>query len=1244
MSLFFRLSLFFLFCFGAFSIGSAQHIEISGKVIDAKSKDIIPFVNIALKEIYKGTSSNALGEFSFKVDSLPLVLVISHLSYESKEIEIFDNSPLTIELSPGELLMDELVISGKGNDKFAYDLIYKAYHKIRRQFKSDQYGNAFYRQISKNGDEYSELYEIFYDTKYSLNGVDDWAIQEGRYALKLSTADSFIYNKNFTLMVRLLTIVQPKTDDLIMPVSLKVREQYDLHTERILSANNRKVAQIHFTKKEEVTIPAMEGEIFIDIDTHNVLKIVGTITNDKLKFISLKGENGSWKNYKVTCEIAFKPIDDDKLAIDYIRLGQNFDYYFKGVFTNKVETRSFLMYYEYYTPPKRKKLGGRLLRFNRRDSDILDNIGYNQYFWDENIIVKRTPVESEIIASFEAERAFGSIYINNKNQIILEDYELDDDPFIVHVKHQLKNYDLPGIGEKMYVHHDKPFYAAGEKMWFKSYLVKMATNLPVNQNDALHIDLISPEGALVVSDLYKSANGISYGQLAIPEELESGVYHLKAYSGWMKNFDERLYYHEDIEIFNTSDTGGLFSKTKKDSVNTLRFYPEGGGLVEALPAQVGFVAKNKVGEVTKIRGRLLDMEGRRVSPVKSEYNAPGSFFILPKSNKKYRVLVMSDIFDGVNFPAVKSTGYSIMINNLKTNTIDVTVRGTMKLEGNKFYVLVISNGILYDRRIGLLTRGLFRTEIPKSNLPSGIAQILLVDEFGKLQCKRLAFINQPEKANVKYYLAKKDFGQRDRIDIVLELKNENGKALSNANISVSVLDKDKISRNQYGRNIGSYLKLGYLSDNSIENPGALFEDFDRETLKSLDLVMLAQQTVLPGIDSFDSLKKEKKLSAITSSSTIEYKRGITYSGLAVEKNGGKYFANGFITIISTPDPADGSWYVKTDEKGKFLLPDLEITDSTRVLVKAINSKGLPVAIDLLFDTPGGSTIVGETETVQIDVPEYAKQYMEQVLSAEQTMSSFSTTVPSTLEKSVVENSNMRSPFGNPDHVVFIDDNYRQYSNMFQVFKSRFPGVTVIDNGGEAQINLRGEKDEVVLILDGMILYDPVGEGKEDIEKGTEMKEYFAIRSGGVKKILAEIDLAIIDRVEVIRNISGNTSEVIKRANGIVAIYTNHGKNKPFELQSEGVTEMWLSGFKAHETFISPNHSKDDRSKFAPDLRSTMYWNPQIITNRRGRAKIGFYNSDEARNLQICVEGITEDGMPIFDLYEIGKNANREKTK
>ena len=67
MKVFFRLLVLLGFSLSFYS-ASGQGYEVSGRIMDANTEEVIPFANIALKEVYKGTASNAVGEFSFKVD------------------------------------------------------------------------------------------------------------------------------------------------------------------------------------------------------------------------------------------------------------------------------------------------------------------------------------------------------------------------------------------------------------------------------------------------------------------------------------------------------------------------------------------------------------------------------------------------------------------------------------------------------------------------------------------------------------------------------------------------------------------------------------------------------------------------------------------------------------------------------------------------------------------------------------------------------------------------------------------------------------------------------------------------------------------------------------------------------------------------------------------------------------------------------------------------------------------------
>jgi len=430
----------------------AQPFRIFGKVLDDSTKIPIPFASVAIAELNLGTSTNINGEFLVKLDSLPAGLIFSHVSYEKQEITVRSVDYITISLKSRKIILEELVIKDEEVGDYPYKLIINALNNAIRKSRDWKYGLAYYRQTSRNDDDYSELFEIFYDTRYSSQGIVDWDIQEGRYAMKTGYDNlDYVYNKNFTLLTRLVTMFQPETDQFIMPVNESVRELYNLNISELIDVDGRKVATVNFTPKEDLFVPAMTGKIFVDIESFDILKLQAEFNDDNLDIIALTKPEGSWKNLVLRMEAAFNPKDED-LLLDYISMHQSFDYYMEDQFIHRVETNSFLTYYEYYQPEKFKRLGGRLTRLKRSDRANLDRIGYNRRFWEENPIVLRTPVEDEIISSFEAANAFGTIYLNDRQQIQLDKDELIDDPFIQQLNIDMMMAKLGSFGEKVYLH------------------------------------------------------------------------------------------------------------------------------------------------------------------------------------------------------------------------------------------------------------------------------------------------------------------------------------------------------------------------------------------------------------------------------------------------------------------------------------------------------------------------------------------------------------------------------------------------------------------------------------------------------------------------------------------------------------------------------------------------------------------------------------------------------------------------
>ena len=93
--------------------------------------------------------------------------------------------------------------------------------------------------------------------------------------------------------------------------------------------------------------------------------------------------------------------------------------------------------------------------------------------------------------------------------------------------------------EKVYLHTDKPYYSAGETLWFSAYLTNATTHLTNTKSRYIYVELLDI-GDSVVSRVKIRKDSIGFkGYIKLSPETPTGMYNLRAYTYWMQNVDRK---------------------------------------------------------------------------------------------------------------------------------------------------------------------------------------------------------------------------------------------------------------------------------------------------------------------------------------------------------------------------------------------------------------------------------------------------------------------------------------------------------------------------------------------------------------------------------------------------------------------------------------------------------------------------------------------------------------------------------
>lgn len=73
-------------------------------------------------------------------------------------------------------------------------------------------------------------------------------------------------------------------------------------------------------------------------------------------------------------------------------------------------------------------------------------------------------------------------------------------------------------------------------------------------------------------------------------------------------------------------------------------------------------------------------------------------------------------------------------------------------------------------------------------------------------------------------------------------------------------------------------------------------------------------------------------------------------------------------------------------------------------------------------------------------------------------------------------------------------------------------------------------------------------------------------------------------------------------------------------------EFTPRGYNLTKEFYSPKYDVTKPTNQGVDLRSTIYWNPRVVTDKTtGTATLQYYNADGTGSYRAVVEGIDKDG-------------------
>jgi TonB-dependent SusC/RagA subfamily outer membrane receptor len=876
--------------------------------------------------------------------------------------------------------------------------------------------------------------------------------------------------------------------------------------------------------------------------------------------------------------------------------------------------------------------------------------------------------------------------------IIVLGFVRDDEP-LKKIIQQIEKYRLQYPQEKIHLHMDKPYYAIGDNIWFKAYVVTAEKNELSDLSKILYVELINDKDSVKQSLALPLEMGLAWGDFSLTDSLKEGNYRIRAYTNWMRNFGEEYFFDKTFTVGNsiantvitqvdytyskdvkgqkvmaslnyadmagkplinkevtyqvvldfrtilkgngiTDSKGNLLisfvnnqpfilksgkilttirldekiSASKNFPVKStsnetdVKFFPEGGDMINGISTRVAFKALGSDGLGIAVSGYISDQNNVRMSEFQSEHAGMGSFKIKPISSSTYTAYITFK--DGsekaIPLPKVKTQGYVLTADNTDPNELKIIISTTELDQPDSELTLVAqTNGQVQFVSKNKMNSRTFNASIPKSRFPTGILQLTLFSPKNEPVAERLVFINHSDFLKINVSTDKAEFQKREKVKLMLDVSDPKGKPTLGS-FSIAIVDETKVPVDEASEtSIISNLLLSSDLKGFIEQANYYFTDTSEAKVRQLDNLLLTQ-----GWRRF-----EWKNILSNNYPTLVYRpeRSMQVSGKVTSLNG-KPVIGGKVTLFSSSGTSI-LLDTLTDMNGLFRFDNLYFNDSTKFIVQARNERDKKNVEIYLDRIPAQLVTKNKNEAMlEVNVNKSMFAYLKNSRAQYDDLKRNGMIVRNILldEVKVVDtkveakNSSNLNGAGRADAIIKAE----QLQNCFdiaQCIQGRIAGIMVM-NGivySMRSMNSLSGPIPMQLVLDGAFL-EP--------------------------DFLSSINPNDVETIEILKSGANTAIYGSRGGGGVIIITTKRGENnRGYKNYAPGIAGYNPKGYYKGREFYSPNYDDPKINSKIADLRTTIYWNPNVISDSTGKASVEFYNSDGTGNYKAIVEGINIDG-------------------